>query len=270
MGDLMNVVDLLIDCSWIALSPAHLTVTCFFSDGSLLCSCVGVFMSWFENSPCCLPGLLNTWTSFQTHAAKWDPAAIFITPVGVVGMSLYCLNSGFASVYSEVIMKRNPEPFFVQSIKMYLGGILVNGLLLLISLRQDDATAHQDVFHGFSELTWIIIMTQAVNGLIYGYVLKHASNILRLFIVAVSMLVATFLSIWVFGAEVSISFVLSTVGVLAAVVLFNTSSSSSSPRASSIVNSSSSSSTSPSWLPWMRYLQFNQRAKAHQHEVKTV
>ncbi|EGD76361.1 hypothetical protein PTSG_01061 [Salpingoeca rosetta] len=189
------------------------TVLCFY----LLLRRTFTPRKWLALLILFLSGTLNTVSGFQLHATEWNPASVFITPIGVVGMLLYCFNSGFASVYSEVIMKRNPEPFFVQSIKLYFGGAVINAVLAAISLHSP-----ADFFTGFSDLTWAIILTQAINGIIYGYVIKHASNILRLFIVAVSMLLATATSAVVLGAHLSFPFLCSAAGVLAAIVLFNT------------------------------------------------
>ena len=69
--------------------------------------------------------------------------------------------------------------------------------------------------------------------------LQHASNILRLFIVAVSMLLATLMSSLVFDAHVGLLFILSVLGVLCAVVLFDSSSNSQTSKTKRIPSSSS-------------------------------
>ena len=251
-------------------------------------------------------GVLNTLSGLKQGAGEggqWDPSSVFITPAGVVGMLLYCLNSGFASVYSELIMKQNPEPFITQSIKMYFCGTVVNAVLAAVHamLSHDDATVlsfvtDHTITRGFTPLTWAIVASQAINGMIYGFVLKvgeeegeegegrrggriknktktktktknknqeqaapcsliffsppgfcfcclplqHASNILRLFIVAVSMLLATLMSSLVFDAHVGLLFILSVLGVLCAVVLFDSSSNSQTSKTKRIPSSSSS------------------------------
>ena len=126
--------------------------------------------------------MLNTLSGLKQGAGEggqWDPSSVFITPAGVVGMLLYCLNSGFASVYSELIMKQNPEPFITQSIKMYFCGTVVNAVLAAVHamLSHDDATVlsfvtDHTITRGFTPLTWAIVASQAINGMIYGFVLK--------------------------------------------------------------------------------------------------
>ncbi|KAK3098418.1 hypothetical protein FSP39_019270 [Pinctada imbricata] len=54
-----------------------------------------------------------------------------------------------------------------------------------------------------------------------SFIMKHASNILRLFVIASSMMVTTVLSVIFLHTELNVHFVLSSICVIAALYLYN-------------------------------------------------
>ena len=112
---------------------------------------------------------------------------------------------------------------------MYLFGVAFNAAALLrpqagLSLSLlgvGDWLAPR--FHGIasSPAVLVIIATQALNGILYSYIMKAASNVLRLFVISVSLLFSAALSAYVLAMHLSFTYLVALVLVLAAVVLYN-------------------------------------------------
>ncbi|VDM04206.1 unnamed protein product [Schistocephalus solidus] len=78
-----------------------------------------------------------------------------------------------------------------------------------------------NIFRGFSSYTWWLVLTQAISGIFMGFVMKYASNLVRLFIISSAMVVTTLLSVLIFGLVLKLSFVLSALLVCVALVLYH-------------------------------------------------
>jgi hypothetical protein len=101
----------------------------------------------------------------------WAQKKAFVTVRGLGLMLVYCAISGFAGVYTEVVLKSQPtQSYFVQGLKLYAFGVAVS---LLQAWRAGALRIPSGLdTSGFSSWTWAIILTQALNGLIYGAVMK--------------------------------------------------------------------------------------------------
>src|ERR1700733_6331078 len=109
---------------------------------------------------------------------------IFIRPWGLPMVFIYCMLSGLAGVYNEWILKKYyTEPLHLQNIYLYTYGSLLNFVpAVVIPLLLTRSFRRLNLFEGFSMYTWLLIATQALNGLFMSAVIKHSSNIIRLFV----------------------------------------------------------------------------------------
>ncbi|CAF3959443.1 unnamed protein product [Rotaria sordida] len=92
----------------------------------------------------------------------------YIRPLGIPMIVIYCTLSGLAGVYNEWILKRNySESLHLQNIFLYTYGTIFN-LISAISMMitTSKTTNHLNLFHGFTFYTWLIVITQVLNGLI--------------------------------------------------------------------------------------------------------
>lgn len=139
-------------------------------------------------------------------------------------MLTYCTLSGLAGVYNEWILKKHySESLHIQNIYLYSYGTLLNvipavGIPLLVEKNFEKL----DLFGGFSIYTWMIILTQALNGLFMSIVIKHTSNIIRLFVISFSLIVTIVLSVFIFNLSLNIYFVVSCVSMACALWLYYT------------------------------------------------
>ena len=142
---------------------------------------------------------------------------IYITDTGVLMMIVYCLISGLTGVYTEFILKANlSDSLFLQNIYLYTYGSIFN----LFSYIFKSPDHKQGFFAGFNIFTWIIIVTQIYNGLIMSILMKYSNNIVKLFVVSLSLFVNIFFSIILFSLELNIYFCLVFAATLTALCIY--------------------------------------------------
>ncbi|XP_036404372.1 probable UDP-sugar transporter protein SLC35A4 [Megalops cyprinoides] len=129
----------------------------------------------------------------RLHVSAW----------GLLLVLTYCLISGLAAVYTELILKTQRLPLSLQNLFLYVFGVTVNG-----AAHVSGATGDRGFLEGYSAAVWVIVAGQATNGLLMAVVMKHGSNITRLFIISCSMLVNTALSWAILGLQLTPIFLL--------------------------------------------------------------
>ncbi|XP_077122242.1 putative UDP-sugar transporter protein SLC35A4 [Ranitomeya variabilis] len=143
---------------------------------------------WLALSLLTSAGVVYSYGGIQDLEEQASDPHLYISQPGLLLMVVYCLISGLSAVYTEVTLKAQKIPLNLQNIFLYSFGIIVNFLLHFTG-------SHRGGFlDGFSIWVWLIIISQALNGLIMSAVMKHSSNLTRLFIISFSMLVNGLLS----------------------------------------------------------------------------
>ncbi|KFO72461.1 putative UDP-sugar transporter protein SLC35A4, partial [Cuculus canorus] len=149
----------------------------------------------------------------------WEPGSpsgmqLHITLPGLFLISVYCLISGLSAVYTEAILKTQPLPLSLQNLFLYFFGVLLN---LIGSLW---SSTEAGFLEGFSFWVLVVVVSQAVNGLITSVVMKHSTNITRLFIISCSILVNALLSVALFSLQLTSLFFLAVLCIGLAVHLY--------------------------------------------------
>lgn len=150
-----------------------------------------------------IAGIMYTYGGMQDQQNPTPESQLHITLPGLAMMLLYCLISGLSAVYTELILKTQLLPLNLQNIFLYSFGIAVNLVMHMASGQS------RGFFEGFSVWLVVIVVSQAVNGLIMSAVMKHGSNITRLFIISCSMLVSGLLSYLLFSLHLTVLFFVS-------------------------------------------------------------
>ena len=161
----------------------------------------------------------------QTNSTKLM-SEMYIHPLGIPMIAIYCTLSGLAGVYSEWILKRNyNQSLYLQNTFLYAYGTFLN-LISTISVMiiASNTTDCLNLFHGFTFYTWLIVISQVLNGLLMSIVIKHSSNIIRLFIISFSLVITTLLSSFIFQTNFNMYFFISFITMIGAVFLYYTNS----------------------------------------------
>jgi probable UDP-sugar transporter A4 len=143
-------------------------------------------------------------------------ADMYITHLGIIMILVYSFISGFAGVYSEKLLKQYSKySIHTQNIYLYTFGTLFN-LITAYSSDQQSTLNIFKIFNGFNFFTWIVILSQVFTGVSMSIVMKHADNIVRLFIISASLIVTAALSVLFFNLNLNFYFYFSFIAVIIA------------------------------------------------------
>eukprot|EP00406_Dinophysis_acuminata_P001890 CAMPEP_0179214556 /NCGR_PEP_ID=MMETSP0797-20121207/2380_1 /TAXON_ID=47934 /ORGANISM="Dinophysis acuminata, Strain DAEP01" /LENGTH=358 /DNA_ID=CAMNT_0020920599 /DNA_START=39 /DNA_END=1115 /DNA_ORIENTATION=- len=139
--------------------------------------------------------------------------------VGIVAVLCACVTSGLASVYLEKIMKNNDASIWLRNVQLAFFGAIIAFAGVLV--QDGERVSEAGFLQGYSTLVWLVILLQAIGGLVVAAVLKYADNILKCFGNALSIILSGMISSVSLGEFAPDSrFVQGTLLVLAATALF--------------------------------------------------
>lgn len=142
-------------------------------------------------------------------------SGLHVTAWGLFLVVVYSFASGLAAVYTEWMLKSQKLPLSLQNLYLYVFGVAINGVCAAFSVQSG-----KGFLEGYSGLTWLIVASQAANGLLISVVLKHGSGITRLFVASCSILVNVVLS-WAFlGLQLTPLFLIPVCMIGLAIYLF--------------------------------------------------
>lgn len=163
---------------------------------------------------------------------------------GLVSVFTACILSGIAGVYFEKILKTKQKDsnldllekqkiqqteqtqLWIRNIQLSLFSVVL-GCIFVVALQDGKAIMQDGFFQNYSYLTWVVILIQAGGGLIVGFVVRYADNILKGFATSISIILSSIVSVWLFDFEVTLSFGMGALLVVYATYMYGSSSSSS-------------------------------------------
>lgn len=146
--------------------------------------------------------------------------AVLTTPAAGLAIAIaMAILSGFAGVYTELILKSggNKRNVNAQNVYLYAFGVLFN--VFAIFAYDYDAVIRRGYFHGYTFLVAVMIANHAASGIAVSLVMKFANNIVKVYSTSVAMILTTLVSIPLFGFELTVPFVLGTAVVSVATFL---------------------------------------------------
>jgi len=139
--------------------------------------------------------------------------------IGFSAVLIACILSGFAGVYFEKILKGGTASIWIRNLQLGIYGTLLG---LLVVLGQDrDLIRQYGFFHGYRRITVLVILNQAIGGLLVAVVVKYADNILKGYATSISIIISTIISVFIFGFEITTLFFLGSAMVLTAVFIYS-------------------------------------------------
>lgn len=145
--------------------------------------------------------------------------------LGLMAVLMACCTSGFAGVYFEKILKGSanstsgPQDIWIRNIQLSVWGGLSS--LLLIFVNDGAEVQAKGFFTGYAPIVWVVICNQAFGGLCVAMVVKYADNIIKGFGGALSIILGTFISVFVFDFELTLKFCLGAFIVIVAVFVYS-------------------------------------------------
>ncbi|KAF7731725.1 hypothetical protein EC973_008897 [Apophysomyces ossiformis] len=157
-------------------------------------------------------------TLVQSQSMSSPPMTETQNPwIGLCAVLTSCVSSGFAGCYFEKILKSSTTSMWVRNIQL---GICGAAFSLVGVLGDWPLIQTGGLFQGYSCITWLVIINQALGGLLVSIVVKYADNILKGFATSVSIIVSSIISSYLFEFQPSIQFIIGAIAVILATYIY--------------------------------------------------
>ncbi|KAG0090372.1 hypothetical protein BGZ92_003083 [Podila epicladia] len=137
--------------------------------------------------------------------------------VGLFAVLTSCISSGFAGCYFEKILKGNETDMWVRNLQLGISGTMFSFLAMFYDRQK---IMDGGMLQGYSTATWLVVINQALGGLLVAIVVKYADNILKGFATSLSIITSGMISVYFFDFEPSIQFQLGTLVVILSTFLY--------------------------------------------------
>lgn len=140
--------------------------------------------------------------------------------LGILAVICVCFTSAFAGVYFELVLTSKANiSVHKRNFQLAFWSILIASGRILHS----DMSKVKDggLFQGFSPVVLLVIIFQALTGLVVSLTIKYAGNILKGFATSAAVAVAVIASIFMFGSKVGGSFFVGATMVGTAVKMYS-------------------------------------------------
>ncbi|KAK3820320.1 MAG: nucleotide-sugar transporter [Benniella sp.] len=137
--------------------------------------------------------------------------------IGLLAVLTSCISSGFAGCYFEKIIKGTEADMWVRNLQLGLSGALFSFLAMFYDRQR---ILEGGMFQGYTTITWIVVINQALGGLLVAIVVKYADNILKGFATSLSIIISGLISVYFFDFEPSFHFQLGALVVIFATYMY--------------------------------------------------
>ncbi|KAL8696681.1 MAG: hypothetical protein Q9224_002672 [Gallowayella concinna] len=142
--------------------------------------------------------------------------------MGVAAALMGCVVSSLASVYFEKILKdaSNPVSLWVRNVQLSFYSMFP-ALFIGVFYMDGEKIAQDGFFAGYNWIVWTVLILQAIGGMVVSMCVNYADNISKSFAMSISILISLCASIIFFDFKMTTNFVLGSLVVTLATVLYS-------------------------------------------------
>jgi len=140
--------------------------------------------------------------------------------LGLIAVLICCVTSSLSGVYFEFVLKKSPNQLSVHCRNFHLASWSLIFAMFHIFFEDYAQVKEYGLFHGFDKLVVLIVVAQGVTGFVVSMMIKYATSVLKGFAISISALLATLLSVPLFGASISPSFAVAASMVVISVKMY--------------------------------------------------
>jgi drug/metabolite transporter (DMT)-like permease len=122
--------------------------------------------------------------------------------IGVAAAIIACFSSGLAGVYFEKILKSSPMSLWVRNVQLSFYS-LFPALFVGVFMLDGEKVANHGFFAGYNWVVWMLIIFQAMGGILVAIVLNSTDAIAKNFATSMSIIVSLVASMWFFGFKLT-------------------------------------------------------------------
>ena len=131
---------------------------------------------------------------------------------GFIAVLLAACTSGFSGIYFEKVLKGSTTTVWMRNIQM---GITSITIAFTTAFTTDYTFINQHGFlYGYTATVWMVIILQALGGLVVAVVIKYADNILKGFAASFSIITACIICYFFLDFQPSLAFMIGATLVL--------------------------------------------------------
>merc|ERR1712066_1080099 len=139
---------------------------------------------------------------------------------GFIAVMVACTISGLAGCYTELMLKTEKLPMWFQSAQVANASSAILAFAVIYQRTSQQSQKDVELFDGFIPLTWVLIATISLGGLVVVAVLRLADNVLKGISMVFSLLLSGVASTLMFGTGMGSVFCIASIVICCSVFLY--------------------------------------------------
>merc|ERR1712037_985676 len=137
---------------------------------------------------------------------------------GFIAAICACILSGLAGIYFEKILKGSDVSVWMRNVQLSLLSVPFG--IGAVWIKHGSEISENGFFFGYDLFIWYLVVLNATGGLLVAVVIKYADNILKGFACSLAIIITCFVSVLLFGFQLSIQFIVGAAFVIMSIFMY--------------------------------------------------